>query len=108
MSEGDGQSALVVRLHREGIRRPDRDLPQELADELEGCPPPPGPNPWQILDETSPASAEYGQTIDVHVRLGFEALAQYVVQTYKRHYRLRKEEQQLTQAASYYKAVGAA
>jgi hypothetical protein len=81
---------------------------KELADELEGCPPPPGPNQWQILDETSAANAEYGATIEIHVRLGFEALALYVVATYKRHYSFRKEELQLTQAASYYKAVGSA
>ncbi len=81
---------------------------KELADELEGCPPPPGPNAWQILDEISPANAEYGLTIEIHVRLGFEAIAQYVVQTYKHHYVFRKEEVQLGQAASYYRAVAGA
>ena len=81
---------------------------KELADELEGCPPPPGPNQWQILDETSAANAEYGVTIEIHVRLGMEALALYVQRTYRPHYRLHKEELQLTQAASYYKAAGSA
>jgi hypothetical protein len=80
-----------------------RTYHKELADELGGCPPPPGPNRWQILDETSSRNAAYGEVIENEVQYGIEYMATFIASHIAPHYRPgSKEELQLTQAASYY------
>src|SRR5664280_522352 len=83
---------------------------QELQNEGEGCPPPPGPNQWEILDETSSRNAQYGATVLVpQIQFGLLYMSGFITRAIAPHYkRAPKEALQLAQSAAHYTALGTA
>jgi hypothetical protein len=83
---------------------------QELQNEGEGCPPPPGPNQWEILDETSSQNAQYGATVLVpQIQFGLLYMSTFITHAIAPHYKRQpKEALQLAQASAHYSALGTA